>query len=252
MINYYYDGTFEGLMCCIFRVYQYKEMPCAVLTAESEQTMLGSCVEIKTDYSLSDRVIKGISEKIGRNVPLFLEKAFLSCREDKELLIIKFTVIGFKVGGAVCSMLGNDVVSEITSAVRSVGNEAHLYLGFVRFSEYSGVLVSAIEPQNSVVPLIADHFCDRFRSEKFVIFDKKHHLALFHEPGHTQLTEIDEIELDTPDESELKFRRLWKTFFDTIEIKERHNYICQRSHIPLHFRKGMTEFEEITKPVSDE
>ena len=35
---------------------------------------------------------------------------------------------------------------------------------------------------------------------------------------------------------------LWKEFFETIAIKERENPRCQRTHMPLHYRKHVTEF----------
>ena len=36
---------------------------------------------------------------------------------------------------------------------------------------------------------------------------------------------------------------LWKDFFNTIGIKERENYQCQRNLMPLWYRKHMTEFQ---------
>ena len=46
-----------------------------------------------------------------------------------------------------------------------------------------------------------------------------------------------------PDEKEAQYRRLWKTFFDTIAIRERRNPRCQRSNMPLRYRSTMTEFQ---------
>ena len=42
--------------------------------------------------------------------------------------------------------------------------------------------------------------------------------------------------------AETEFERLWQGFFQSIAIKERKNPICQRTHLPLHFRQDMTEF----------
>ena len=42
-----------------------------------------------------------------------------------------------------------------------------------------------------------------------------------------------------PDE----YRKLWKTFFDTIAIEQRENRKCQMNHIPLWKRKHTVEFK---------
>ncbi|WP_438268608.1 DUF4130 domain-containing protein [Mediterraneibacter gnavus] len=36
---------------------------------------------------------------------------------------------------------------------------------------------------------------------------------------------------------------MWKGFFKTISIKERENLKCQRTHIPVKYRKNVTEFQ---------
>lgn len=46
-----------------------------------------------------------------------------------------------------------------------------------------------------------------------------------------------------PDETEARYRKLWKTFFDTVAIQSRRNARCQRSHLPLRYRTDMTEFQ---------
>ena len=43
------------------------------------------------------------------------------------------------------------------------------------------------------------------------------------------------------DQSE--YAALWSAFFHQIGIKERENPACQRMHLPLRYRKYMTEFQ---------
>ena len=40
-----------------------------------------------------------------------------------------------------------------------------------------------------------------------------------------------------------EYEALWKAFFHSISIRERENYVCQRSHLPLRYRPYMTEFQ---------
>ena len=46
-------------------------------------------------------------------------------------------------------------------------------------------------------------------------------------------------------EQEREFGQLWKVFFETIAIEERMNPVCQRTHLPLHFREDMIEFQTV-------
>ncbi len=43
---------------------------------------------------------------------------------------------------------------------------------------------------------------------------------------------------------EERYRELWKGFYDTIAIKERHNPRCRMTMMPKRYRGHMTEFSE--------
>ena len=47
-----------------------------------------------------------------------------------------------------------------------------------------------------------------------------------------------------PVESRAWNRRLWKRFYDTIEIRERHNPRKQMSSMPKRYWETMTEFQD--------
>ena len=129
---------------------------------------------------------------------------------------------------------------------RKVGNEAHFHVEFIRFANMPGdVLVSHIEPKSNVLTLVAPHFSDRLPSENWMIIDDKRFIAVVHPANQdyylTTLSkeEMDRLSIQTDD----PFIDLWKDFFNTIGIKERANYQCQRNLMPLWYRKHMTEFQ---------
>ena len=43
---------------------------------------------------------------------------------------------------------------------------------------------------------------------------------------------------------EAAYQRLWRTFFDAAAIEARRNPACQRTHLPLKYRRYMTEFQD--------
>ena len=129
-------------------------------------------------------------------------------------------------------------------AVRHLDGEVHLLKGFVRFSDFEGTLAGEIKPKNRVLPLLRPHFCDRMYNEVFLLYDRTHREALAHRPGQWAILPLDEFKMAAPSAQEAQYRRLWKRFYDTIEIKERHNPRLRMTNMPKRYWETMTEFQD--------
>ena len=252
MVVYCYDGSFEGLLCCVFESYEKNEMPADVLPEDGQLPLLLNTRVIETRTDRAGRVQKSIPKQMGYTALDFVRRAFLTNLPDKELLILKFLRLGYRHGKSVLNRLTDETVHVLTVAVRHLNHEAHLFQGFVRFSETSGVLTAQIEPKNIVLPLLARPFAERYPGERFLIYDKTHGMVLLHQDHKVHICAAEAFEQPQPDEEELKFRELWRIFYKTIEIKERHNPRCRMSHMPKRYWSCMTEFAqaEETKPGS--
>lgn len=244
---YSYDGTFDGLLCCVFECYEKKEMPCGIHSPENDQLTLCEVREIITDTHKAERVKKSLKEKVYPKTYYDIELCFLSCNPDKDLVIVKFIIMSFKFGATVYSMLADNTVNALFTISKNVSREAHYYKEFLRFSVYNGVLVSVIEPKNIVLPLIKHHYSDRLNSESFMIFDKTHQMALTYSKKRTKIFPVEELELPEADEEEIKYRNLWKQFYNTIGIKERYNPKCRMNLMPKRYWKQLTEYSELIK-----
>lgn len=243
-VIYCYDGSFDGLMCCVFESFLNKEVPCEISVGEQEQLTLSEIRLIETDHQHSARVIKAVSEKISKNALLLIKKAFLSCAEDKDLLILVFIQKGLHFGPKIENMLSDDTVNALNKAVFHCTHEAHLLTGFVRFSDFGGFLASVISPKNKVIPLIADHFADRFGGEKLFIYDKTHRMALVYCDRRAEILENIDFEMPAAGAEEKSYRSLWKEFYNAIGIDERYNPRCRMNLMPKRFWADMTEFWE--------
>ncbi|WP_378956670.1 TIGR03915 family putative DNA repair protein [Pelosinus sp. sgz500959] len=241
-VIYRYDGSFDGLLCCVFESYDKKEIPMEILPPDTSQTVLFDVKEITTDLQKSKRVLVSIPKKIGDPALELVRHAFLTCFTQKELYILLFLRMGYQYGPSVVSMLADDVVNTLFKAVKQLENESHLLKGFVRFSIFNKVLVAEIEPKNYVLPLLTQHFCERYPEERFLIYDKTHGMALIYQPYQSTVIPIDSLEMPEPDEEEESFRKLWQLFYATIEVQGRHNPVCRMSHMPKRYWKYMTEF----------
>ncbi len=241
-VIYCYDGSFEGLLCCVFESYAQQEIPLDIATSDKCQTMLWPVKEILTNIQNAQRVQNSIAPKIGTAALDLVRRAFLTCFAQKELYILLFLRKGYRYGPAIMNMLTDEVVSPLFKAVKHLNKESELLRGFVRFSVFNNALVAEIEPKNFVLPMLKYHFCERYAEERFLIYDKTHGMGLIYQPYQAAIVPIEALDLPEADEYELEFRELWQLFYNTIEIQGRHNPQCRMSHMPKRYWKYMTEF----------
>ena len=242
-VIYRYDGSFEGLMCCVFESYDKKEMPHSIL-CEEYQLSLFPIKDIPTDVKRAKRVMDSIPQRMAKDTFDFIWRAFLSCLPEKEKYILLFMRMGYRHGAKVMKMMTHDVVHTLAKAVRHLGNETHLLSGFIRFSDYSGVLAAEITPKNFVLPILAPHFMNRYPEERMLIHDKTHEKVWMYERGQTQICDAEGFVLPEPGQEELEFRKLWRLFYDTIAIEGRYNPKCRMTHMPKRYWENMTEFAD--------
>ncbi|MDU4962453.1 MAG: TIGR03915 family putative DNA repair protein [Sporomusaceae bacterium] len=247
--SYRYDGSFEGLLCCVFESYDQNEIPASILSPTAPPLLFGEKF-IATDNAKAQRVLASVPRRIGGDALLLIRHAFLTCLPEKEMAILQFLRQGYRCGPAIMSRLSDSAVHTLTRAVRHLHNESHLLKGFLRFSVHGNILAAEMEPKNCVLPLLAPHFCERYPEEHFLIYDKTHALALLYQPYRSVIVPLAALELQQPDAEEQEFRHLWRLFYNTIEIRDRHNPACRMSHMPKRYWKYLTEFGDSPPPAS--
>jgi len=241
-LAYLYDGSFEGLLCCVYESYYEKELPTLIFHHGEEQATLFPVKEIVTDHAKAQKVERSIVQSISKEAFRLVRTCYLSHMADRELTILHFLRMGYQIGSRVTNMLAHDVVRAITKSAQNVAGESHFYKEFLRFSEYNGALVAIIEPKNFVLPLTAPHFCDRFPSEQFLIYDKTHKYAFVYQNGKRSLIPLDHLELPEADAEEKQYRVLWKQFYNTIAVKGRINPKRRMGNMPKRYWSQLTEF----------
>ena len=239
---YYYDGSFDGFLSCIFESYANKEVLTAIYCDEDAVPTLFDCRSISTDSAHALRVLRKLV-KVSPYAAELVQKGFLTCMEDKELHLYQLIVKLLREGPSFLRNFSDGTLYPVACAVRHLEGEVHLLKGFVRFSELGGVLGSEIEPKNRVLPLLRSHFCGRFREDTFFIYDRTHKEALFYAGGKAIIRPLDEFQMAPPNEREAHYRLLWKRFYDTIAIKERENPRCRMTNMPKRYWNTMTEFQ---------
>ena len=254
-LTYTYDGTFEGWLCCVGESYESKEIPGRIVAAQDnaiihndriEEESLFYSKKIVTLQEKAERVRNGIAAKIGIGFLHLLERSFCTCRQDREEEMLLFTHKGFRYGMRIMNLRQDPVIRNIHKGLRDLGREIDKWYGFVRFSDMQGILVAVIGAKNNVLPFLAPHFTDRFRSERFMIYDKNHKMALVYRPGRCAVIPMERFSLANVCEEEQKYRRLWKNYYDAIEIKPCHNETCRRTLMPKRYWDYLTEMAALT------
>ena len=240
---YIYDGTFEGLLCCIFDSYANKEVLTAITNDEDAAPTLFPTRAISTDAAHAARVLRKL-HKLSPWGEEVVRRGYLTSQEDKEIRIDRLVAKLLRAGPGFLRDFSDETLHPVAAAVRHLNGEAHLLKGFVRFSELGGVLGSEIEPKNRVLPILRSHFCSRYQNEKFFIYDRTHHEALFYAAGKAVIRPLADFQMAPPDETEANYRLLWKRFYDTIAIKERENSRLRMSNMPKRYWNTMTEFQD--------
>ncbi|MCX7746646.1 MAG: TIGR03915 family putative DNA repair protein [Clostridia bacterium] len=245
MINYVFDGSFEGLLTSVYEAYYCKEPPQKILwSRDLQENLFESYIHIETDHEKSQKVYHSVLKKISYPALQNAYYTYLSEHPDSGTFIYRYLKFGFKVGGKVDQYLTDERVLTVHTLRRKVALENHRLLGLLRFRKLSGdIYYAPIEPDFNIVGLLAPHFVKRLSSQNFVIHDKKRCIGAVFDQNDWYLTDIpNEIGI-TLDHSELDFQGLWKRFFKSISIEERTHPKLQKSFMPKRYWKYLVEKE---------
>lgn len=244
MMDYLYDGSFEGFLTCIYWNYYGEPASGISRRQEYQASLLNGSREVVTEEDKADIVYKGIAEKISYYDLRRLYRAFRSSEDGKEMAILDYVRLGFKKGSRVSSLHGDPAVFRIQRIEGKVSSEIHRMKGLVRFSLLGNrVLYSPISPDHDILEFLAPHFSDRFAGEAFLIHDLGREKALVSAKGKWYISQLAEDQVPTPHEEEECYRRLWRDYFRTIAIKERTNPRCQKNFMPVRYWKHLTEMD---------
>jgi probable DNA metabolism protein len=182
MLIFNYDGTFEGLLTCIFEGYSRKQFPDEIQPAGKQQeNLFAEMVKIDSDSAKSNRVWKGIQQKLSAKNKQLLYYAFLSEEEGIEMKILRFARRLFSEEVNIETDLGDPDVLDIIQFARKVKKEAMRLMQFVRFQQTKdGLYFCGIEPLYDVLPLVVGHFKKRFADQQWLLYDLKRNYGAFY------------------------------------------------------------------------
>ena len=268
-MNYIYDGSFEGFLCCVYLHY-HREKADGIFAGDGYQfDLTRTGLSVETDEGQAESVLRAISDKISTWDLERVYRVFRTETPEKEMALLNYLRLGFKRGPRIRLLHSHPIVMPVEKADQRFGAEVHRLCGLLRFSVMSTdfeeraaearpeagnnapaapgneILYGVIEPDHDVLEFLAPHFTDRFKWDPFIIHDRKRNKALASYGGQWYITEFSGSEGLRKTSSEEEYRNLWRSYFGTIAIKERTNPRCQKSFMPMRYWKHLTELNTL-------
>ncbi len=240
-ICYIYDGSFDGLLTVIHTAVYSRVTPAAILTARNLQIAFNIRYrEVKTNPSLAKRVYDAAYKKIGAFGMRRLYYVFLSCDPEKDIIIYKYMMLGFKNGDITNSALSDDTVAAAFQIAGTVSRETEKFREFTRFSVMNwGVQYAKIAPNNNILPILMPFFIKRLKIIPFVLHDVTHNLCGVYDTKEWHISSSEGLRPPEKGDREDEIEKLWKVFFDSIAIKERENTKLQKQNMPSRYFKSV-------------
>lgn len=247
MVTLIYDGSFSGLLTCIFEVYERKLKDARVIRETLHQpSFFNEDLDIYTDRQKAERVMKGLQKHLSPQGWLEFYACYLSELPKMEEWLLRYAQLVFSVKDAE-KAYNDDTVLNVSQTAKKVLHESHRMKGFVRFAlTHDNFYYAVISPDFNVIPLIASHFKQRFADQQWLIYDEIRKYGIFYD-----LKTVTEVQLSIPPaaspnaailaEPELHYQKLWKEYFISTDIETRKNSKLQLQHMPKRYWKYLTE-----------
>lgn len=251
MLVFFYDKTFEGLLTAVFDAYSRKTFPDKLLgEGQIAPLFMENSYTVLTQDDKSERVWAALEKKMSKQACNMITYAWLSEEEGCDDLLFRYIRKTLDSKVSIETNFGDKDVLELHQIARKVSHEGHYLEMFVRFQKAAdNIFFAPVAPVYNALPIVINHFSDRFSDQKWVIYDTKRRYGYFYD-----LHTVSEITLEDDNhllsgkldeslmaEDEKLFQELWKGYFKAMTIKERINLRLQRQHMPKRFWKYLTE-----------
>lgn len=246
MKEFIYDNTFEGFLTTIFYCYSQKEDCIITKSKDYVPSLLNEVLDTPTEYDKFQRVYKSVVEKLNNEVLRNIYFLYLSDIPGSDSLALKYLKLCYKHGVEINLAKNNDIIILVDKYTRRVTGEAHRFNGFVRFKEIAPLsYYSTIEPDHNILPLILNHFKTRFSDQNFIIHDLKREIAIIYNKKSAIITDFKKEDAEIFNSSFIdgEFEALWKTFYNSVNIKERENLKLRNRSMPRRYWNHLTELK---------
>lgn len=254
MTTVIYDGSYDGLLTAIFEIYEYKiAQPDIKKESDANISLFASAHTVITSIKKSERVLKKLRQKLSPPALKNLFAVFLSESPGLENNIYLFVKEALISEGKIDENYVNDAVLYIKQLSRKVYKERHRMEAFIRFKlTADGIYYATIEPDYNIIPLLIQHFEKRYADQPWLIYDMHRRYGVYYNLKITEMIYFDFKEFKQKTQStgvmedihtptEEFYQKLWKNYFNSINIQARKNKKLHLQHVPKRYWKYLIE-----------
>ncbi|AVM56660.1 DNA metabolism protein [Bacteroides heparinolyticus] len=254
---FFFDRTFEGLLTAVFDAYVRRVFP-DILLGEGEPLPLfyDETFTVITDAEKAARVWKGLEKKLSASALGCLAQCWLAEEPETPILLFRYIRKAIDAPRSIETNFADPDVLEFSRMWKRVDWERVRLLQFIRFQKAAdGTFFAAVEPEKNALPLVIDHFRDRFADQPWLIYDIRRAYGYYYDLRQVRRVTFDEdscevhlvtgmLDESLMDKDEKLFQSLWKAYFKAICIKERLNPKKHRQDMPVRYWKYLTEKQQ--------
>lgn len=255
-----YEPSFEGWLSAVFYVYANRLQDDESLQLIAHDcyipSLIAQATSVATDADNAERVLTKLQKLLGRSGMRNILWGFLS--EKAHIGTTLFQVIKYAIdypSRHIMQDLGNLNVLDLVQTVKSVGREKHRMEAFVRFEHTTDdIYFARVEPDFNVLPLIGEHFRQRYQDQHWAIYDVARGYGIYYDkskstpsrPADLQtIINLDDTVLRNPasihSEDEQRYQKFWQGYFTNVNIKERKNPRLHKQYLPQRYWKYLSE-----------
>lgn len=250
------EAHMDGIFTALYEAFiqksllkgDYHENIEIVIGEGDTQNLFATEIEVQTDNSKAAKLLEAIKRKLGYAIYDTVFHALCYFDSDRATIVFRYLVRAFAIGSRIAEHLADPYVMRVMELSRKASHECTKLYGFLRFRDAGDYLVAKIAPKCDALPVIVEHFCDRYPNENFLIYDEVRRYTLVH-PAYREAFFVSGESMDNPYMQELDkpdvYEKLWRDYFHTMAIQPRENIRCQNQLLPKWYRRNMLEFAAV-------
>jgi len=237
-----YDGSFEGFLSIVYEVYYAKLSIDEIRTQKPHSLFHDDIFEVYTNNQNAKKVFDAIVKNFSKKYLRFVMHIFMCDDANFEIHLLNYIILGF-TDQRCLEDINHPSVFFLQNLEKEYFRLYHKMIAFLRFEELEDEsLYAKLDVKYNLLSAVASHFSKRFNNQNFIIHDLKRGFAFVHTKAFKGIRTVASYDLPEYSKNELKFKKLWKTFFQSVSIESRENLKLQQQHVPLIYRAYMSEF----------
>lgn len=247
---FFYDKTFEGLLCAVFDAYTLKLSPERLLGPDEVPPLMACAAHtVATQPEHAHRVLAALEKKLSSYAFSGLLYAALAEEPGAGDALFRYICKVFDTQHSLEGDLADPDVAAVARLTQTVGKEKMRIMGFARFQKtLQDVYIAVVEPQHNVVPLLLAHFQERFGDQPWILYDAGRGYGIHCADGRCREVFLDKnalwggrLDPALQAEDEALYEKLWLEYFRAAAVTERRNPALQRRHMPARYWKHLPE-----------